>query len=633
MKRGCVAAVVVAILWPLAALAAPAQKPEGFYRPGSVIAPPTTLAPGLQLEGWSNDWQYWRDATRRRGPDSFLTSELERRLDLPPSGLTGLSQAVDLDVSYLTTHGIVYVEKYRKIWICDQASTGAHIIRFNDLEDLTDQDTITSAISNARCGAIVYVAATDKLYAQMYASGDFDILEIDPVTGAQTEPFDAIAEGDAASGATAPTIGTDGTYLYSCTATSPGKLIKLNPATGTQVGSTLTLTGFNLCHAIVHDEGYLYATGSPSGTGWLVKVDAASPTAVLDSLTLTADEGGTRMVLATPDSLWIPIETNKAGVVRVRKSDLSRVETLDFNMWGFNDPCSSSCGAWDMIYDGRFIWIAYGDAKSLVRFDPWLRQSVTYRGYDATLDEVDFSRVNALVSDGRGRLFAATYNASVNQRMMRIAEPDHPFAVQYHPPGLDRAVYSTSFPLDWDRIEVDGAQCTKTTLNIGSITVRTPAILCTDNAAGIIYFNTTVADSNFEDALIWAPHVAVQFEVFSDQSSGVLAFDVTCGCSGDGDQITANMGSAVANADVTFTTASRRRTFMAATASGVSAGQTYQSNVVIAGGSCEHGDWLFCKAVVDATNTTVSSMTGTYLTGISLEVPSTGMGDSLGIDQ
>ena len=94
MKRGCWVAVWVIAL---ALAAAATEKPEGYYRPGNAIQPPTALAPGLGLEGVDADWMRWRDVNRRIPDQRLLSPPLLNQLDLTPGTLTGPSQRVAID--------------------------------------------------------------------------------------------------------------------------------------------------------------------------------------------------------------------------------------------------------------------------------------------------------------------------------------------------------------------------------------------------------------------------------------------------------------------------------------------------------------------------------------------------------
>jgi hypothetical protein len=137
---------------------------------------------------------------------------------------------------------------------------------------------------------------------------------------------------------------------------------------------------------------------------------------------------------------------------------------------------------------------------------------------------------------------------------------------------------------------VDGTYCTKTNPTLNSQT-RVSAVACQDNASGILYFNVDMPDS-------WDPSVALAMRLSSLNNNvtegDVLALDISCMCRGDSDSIDDSWGSGAA-ADTTFTTSNDLE---------------YSDSVasVTPGGSCAAGDSLFCRGVIDAGTTNITSV-------------------------
>ena len=147
-------------------------------------------------------------------------------------------------------------------------------------------------------------------------------------------------------------------------------------------------------------------------------------------------------------------------------------------------------------------------------------------------------------------------------------------------------------------LTADGTQCAnpaKTTINSGP-TLYT--VLCADNAASIVYGEAKMPEG-------WNGGT-IEFEMQAVQTAadtGILDFDFSAQCRGDGDSVNSAWGTAQ-NVSITFTTQYDE--------------EQDKTAAVTPNGSCVSGDTVYWRAVMDATATTTAVATA-HIKGISME--------------
>lgn len=174
---------------------------------------------------------------------------------------------------------------------------------------------------------------------------------------------------------------------------------------------------------------------------------------------------------------------------------------------------------------------------------------------------------------------------------------------------LTNALIETkSFYFGSGSLSTDGTQCAdpaEVTINSGP---KVWGISCTDNAGSIIYGSVGMPDSYNGGTVTFE----LQAENENATPSGVLDFDFSAMCRGDGDTINSTWGTA-ANASITF--ANQYVLEHATTAA------------VTPNGTCAAGDTLFWRAVMDDTSTT-TQVASTYILGIKMEYPTNDWSDN-----
>jgi hypothetical protein len=145
-------------------------------------------------------------------------------------------------------------------------------------------------------------------------------------------------------------------------------------------------------------------------------------------------------------------------------------------------------------------------------------------------------------------------------------------------------------------MDVDGTQCTKVTSTVINSGPMILAINCTDNAAGIVYFEVNMPDSwaNSGIVTVEAQTYTVDATVTGPGTDANIGWDVSCQARGDGETINSTWGTAQ-NLDITFATQYV---------------EEHATTNDITPNDFEAGDTLYCRAVIDisATDTATADM-------------------------
>lgn len=150
-----------------------------------------------------------------------------------------------------------------------------------------------------------------------------------------------------------------GGYLWSATYTEPARLLRIDPADGTQDEIILPEAPHCSARALVATEDEVWV-GLYTVPGRIMIVDK-------HSLTPRALDLGEDNILCTSGvfdgrCVWLGLDTMPARVVRV---DPSTHDVESFDLW----PGSSCIRG--MAFDGRYLWLGlYTEPGELVRFDP-----------------------------------------------------------------------------------------------------------------------------------------------------------------------------------------------------------------------------------------------------------------------
>lgn len=340
----------------------------------------------------------------------------------------GNKQTANLINSAALPHGSTLANE--KIFITTRQSP-ARLVRINDLDDVSDQTSITFASDGKHNNAdsIVYVPSVNKLYVLFGVAGRATISEVDPDTLAVTDVVDTTDYSSGTSGA----IETDGTHIFVVTSTSPTLVVKYKIGNWSSPTSN-TLTGLNGGHSLIYDGVRLSVTGATSiFPSWIATIDPADLS--YNSLNLDSESNGiTDDHAETPDFYFVGTEFSEYGniVYRVRK-DLAGYDKIRIATPG---------SIYAVYYDGNWVWVAVAPGGEqlgrLVRLDPMsLEMSV------GTLDSGQVLP-NEIISDGKGRYYITTFtnpgtiiklaNPSLQQRRQalvreEIEDEDYDFGV------------------------------------------------------------------------------------------------------------------------------------------------------------------------------------------------------------
>jgi hypothetical protein len=311
-------------------------------------------------------------------PDPTTSYDLAKARDIPL--VKERSQVVTLASGRNQIHALVLAKN--RLFATTQTSP-SYLIRFNNLEDLTDQTEIQFANDGAHNGSdsMVYVPETDRLYVQ-FDGTPVTIAEVNPDTLATTDVISNAGKSDA------NTICSDGTNLYIGVRGS-NEVLKYRLSDFTLQG-TATLTRGSV-HASLYDGTDLFVTGSTS-PGWVSRITTSSMTVAETADFATGMNIPTDDLTSVGDYLWVGCEiSNDLSVLRIAKAALTTQTKVAY----------TSNNVFGMHYDGRYIWIGGG---GLYCIDP------------DTLDQAEMSwpvgsTPNEIVSDGSGRLFLSAYTS------------------------------------------------------------------------------------------------------------------------------------------------------------------------------------------------------------------------------
>ena len=277
---------------------------------------------------------------------------------------------------------------------CGLRQSPAIIIKFNDLEDLSNITTYTfpSDSNHNEAESMTYDSVTNRIYI---AFGQDDtrlvVSSIDPDLTSHTDVISTTSFGAGAS----PGIDTDNTNLYVITGTSPATIRKYDIATFT-LQTSVTLTGLNGGHAIQYDGTNLYGTGL-ADPAWIVKVNTTDLTYSQASL-LAGEATFTDDMAMTSDYVWCGCEAGTLGqglIARFKKSDLT-IERIQTGVLG---------SVYAVFFDGAWLWAGVNGAPGyLVRIDP-----STLDLAFLTLDSGE-EDPNEIFTDGQ-RLFLTTFTS------------------------------------------------------------------------------------------------------------------------------------------------------------------------------------------------------------------------------
>jgi hypothetical protein len=278
------------------------------------------------------------------------------------------SQIVTLSVN--TISGLVYARGY--LFACSYGS--GKIIRFNNLNDLTDYTVVSPAVGSF--ADIIYVPSVGKLYALSLTTG-IRVTEIDPIT---LDNSTVISNGQYTQG---ESLTSDGNYLYVLTYSCV--VLKYSLSDFSRTG-TVPIRDVDNGHALRYDGTSLYATGT-TYPGWIAKVDTAL--SVISQMNFTSgDNNPTDDLCSVGDYIFVGLESSNGVILRIKKSDLS-ITRLATTM-------ASSC--YGTFFDGRYVWGLYATtANKLVRIDPTNLECVIYN----FLYNSSFVSPNEMFTDGQ----------------------------------------------------------------------------------------------------------------------------------------------------------------------------------------------------------------------------------------
>lgn len=154
-------------------------------------------------------------------------------------------------------------------------------------------------------------------------------------------------------------------------------------------------------------------------------------------------------------------------------------------------------------------------------------------------------------------------------------------------------------------LSTDGTNCTDPTERVINGGPKTWVINCGDNAASVIYGSVTMRDAYNGGQIFFL----LEAENENATPSGVLEFEFSAMCRSDGDKIydaaTAPWGAAMPSA-ITFTAQYNQEMFW--------------TGAVTPHGTCQAGDKIYWRAVMDPTATT-TQVANMYVTGVKMEFP------------
>lgn len=321
-------------------------------------------------------------------------------------------QVVTLSANQHLIHGFIRVGT--KLY--GSTRSGGFFLRFNDLEDLTDYSTTTSA---GDWEDIIYIASKGNIYVIDGSGGTtIHVNEVVPSTLSVNAVIADSRSGDPGGvlGLTMHSITSDGTYLY-----VSGRRLKSDVTFHAVIYQYLLsdfsyvaqfeITGMSTSiptpHCLRYDGHKLYCTGSDN-PAWIARITpgtmaleqfqemGSQPTVFTDDMGITA-----RYVFALSES-----EFASKKLVRFLKSDLSQFELIDI---GHSSASGVACH-----YDGEYIWVGFITGSSIMRVSPESLEVAQFMvsGLDG---------VNEITSDQQ-RLFGTTWTDDP-AKVFRVSKP------------------------------------------------------------------------------------------------------------------------------------------------------------------------------------------------------------------
>ncbi len=306
-------------------------------------------------------------------------------------------QTVTLTTNESLPHSLIYLKN--KLFTATR--TTQKLIRFNNLNNLSDYTTITFPSTYGHCEDMLYAPSKDKIYLLFTnnAFGAVLVVEVDPVSLA----YNIVLNNTLYFFAYAGSFCTDNNYLYIVVSNAVGRMLKVS-LTDFSV-TNATITGSTNLHSIRYDGTYLYLT-TASSPGKLFKVNP-STLGIISSVTFdTGDILATDDTSFSGDYVWVGLESGNGHILKVKKSDLS-INRINTGVSG-----SSSYGT---FFDGKYIWnLCATSPGTLVRINP-----ETLEIYKHDLDTGE-NLPNEMVTDGQ-RLFITCYTNPA--KIIRLSTP------------------------------------------------------------------------------------------------------------------------------------------------------------------------------------------------------------------
>jgi hypothetical protein len=294
-------------------------------------------------------------------------------------------QTVTLASGENQIHGTLFAKG--KIFATTNTSP-AKILRFNNLNDLTDYNVLTFASDGKHNQSpdLIYDATKDRIYV-MFTDGDFlTVSEIDPDHVAWDTSTDVVADGTRSTAAWG-SICCDGSYLYMVNYSTSIYKISLSDFSVT----TGTLA-HGLGHCIRYDGTYLYAT-SVASPGVIHKILPSDLSIVAHAHFANGDDTPTDDLAFAGDYIWVGLEVaTNSYVLKIKKSDLS-IQRVDTGTVGV---------VYSMFFDGKYVWVCHATTKKISRIDPVTHEIFSYTPTN------DYP--NEIISDGQ-RLFIFYYQS------------------------------------------------------------------------------------------------------------------------------------------------------------------------------------------------------------------------------
>lgn len=306
---------------------------------------------------------------------------------------SGVTQSATLTGGAALPHSITYIND--KIFI-GTIQAPAQFIRMNDLNDLTNQTTFTfdSDGDHDYASAMVYVPEVNRIFVIF---GNGNVPSTDRLVVAAVNPDTMTWEdviintGTAPGSTTGPSIESDGTYLYTLSATGNSTVNKYLLSNYT-LQTQKNITGFGNGHAMQYDfdtAGRLYLTGVNS---WVVKMNTSDLS--YTNVSIPTIQAFTDDFTMAGDWIYLGAEFSENVIVKMNKNNLSNYERIYI---------SAAANIWSLYFDGTWVWVATSASPqgTIIRVDPATSEIAYY-------DLGNGDTPNEIVTDGQ-RLFMTTF--------------------------------------------------------------------------------------------------------------------------------------------------------------------------------------------------------------------------------